>query len=671
LILSFLLQRTQTEAQQAPCMEHPVIRTFSIAALASFSFLSLTGTALADGKVDLQVLATTDLHMYLKDYDYYADKPDAAVGLVRVAPLIRAARAENPNTLLLDNGDLIQGTPMGDWVARERGVTKDKVHPAMAVMNLLGYDAAVLGNHEFNYGLDLLGATYAGAKFPVLAGNVFKVDGDKTLYPAYVIQERKLVDADGKSQTIKVGLLGLLTPQIMIWDKDKLEGRVTTRDIVDMAKIYVPEMKAKGADVVIVMSHAGMSYTPRQGGEENASNYLTEVPGVDAVITGHSHRVFPSKDYEGLPGADLKRGTVNGKPLVMAGSYGSHLGVIKLTLEKQGKEWKVVDGSGSTRPIQQRQDGKTTNTEPDAEVAALLAPAHEGTLAYVRSPVGRTTARIHSFFSFLGDSPGVELVAEAQRAYIARELAGTEYAKLPILSAVAPFKSGGRPGVHFYTDIPAGEIAIRNVADLYVYPNQLAAVKLTGAQVRDWLEASTRALSVINPKSTDPQPLVNTRVPAYNFDILDGVTYAIDLTQPERFDRDGKLINPDAHRIAKLTYQGKPVTDDQLFIVATNTYRANGGGTFPNLDGSSVVYQSPDTVQQAIVDYVRAKGVIDPTTDNTFSYVPLPAGVTITYDTNPQAQGLLAEQPQLSYVGPAEDGFARFKVDLSAKAGSK
>jgi 2',3'-cyclic-nucleotide 2'-phosphodiesterase/3'-nucleotidase len=665
------------EAQQAPGMEHPVIRTFSIAALASFSILSLTGTALADGKVDLQVLATTDLHMYLKDYDYYADKPDAAVGLVRVAPLIRAARAENPNTLLLDNGDLIQGTPMGDWVARQRGVTKDKVHPAMTAMNLLGYDAAVLGNHEFNYGLEFLGATYAGAKFPVLAGNVFKVDGDsdpsndKTLYPAYVIQERKLVDADGKSQTIKVGLLGLLTPQIVIWDKDKLEGRVTTRDIVDMAKIYVPEMKAKGADVVIVMSHAGMSYTPREGGEENASNYLTEVPGVDAVITGHSHRVFPSKDYEGLPGADLKRGTVNGKPLVMAGSYGSHLGVIKLTLEKQGTHWKVVDGSGSTRPIQQRQDGKTVSTEPDAEVTALLAPAHDGTLAYVRSPVGRTTARIHSFFSFLGDSPGVELVAKAQRAYIARELAGTDYAKLPILSAVAPFKSGGRPGVHFYTDIPVGEIAIRNVADLYLYPNQLAAVKLTGAQVRDWLEASTRALSVINPKSTDPQPLVNTRVPAYNFDILDGVTYSIDLTQPERFDRDGKLINPDAHRITKLTYQGKPVTDDQQFIVATNTYRANGGGTFPGLDGSSVVYQSPDTVQQAIVDYVRTKGVIDPTTDNTFSYEPLPASVTITYDTNPQAQGLLAEQPRLSYIGPAEDGFARFKFDLTAKGGTK
>jgi 2',3'-cyclic-nucleotide 2'-phosphodiesterase/3'-nucleotidase len=634
--------------------------------------------AWAQDRVSLQVLSTTDLHMNLKDYDYYEDRPDPAVGLNRVAPLIRAARAANPNTLLLDNGDTIQGTPMGDWVARERGITPDRPHPAVAAMNLLGYDAAVLGNHEFNYGLDILRQTYASARFPVLAGNVFVVDGDqdpandKTLYPAYTILEREVVDADGDRHRLRIGILGVLTPQIMVWDRDKLDGRVTTRDIVDTAASLVPAMRAAGADVVIALSHAGISPTLRQGGEEQASAYLTAVPGIDAVVTGHSHRVFPSAEFDGFPGADLTAGTINGVPLVMAGQFGSHLGVITLDLEKTPQGWRVAAGRSAVQAIQQRQDNRMVPmVEPDGELTALLEEAHRGTLAYVRRPVGRTTGPIHSFFAFIGDSPAVELVAEAQRAYIEKALVGTPHAGLPILSAAAPFKSGGRPGVGYYTDIPTGEIAIRNVADLYVYPNQLAAVRLNGAQVREWLEAASRALSVIDPTRAEAQPLVNRRVPSYNFDVIDGVTYAIDVTQPYRYGRDG-LENPDARRIVDMRFQGQPIRDDQDFIVVTNNYRANGGGAFPGLDGSTVIYQSPDTVQQAIVDYIRAKGVVEPSTDGTFRIAPVPAGatgpVTITYDTSPAALPLLGSQPGLTHIGPGEDGFSLFQVDLTGSA---
>lgn len=632
--------------------------------LAGALFLGTAGLSAAQEKVELQVLSTTDLHMYLEDYDYYADKTDAGVGLVRVAPLIRAARQANPNTILVDNGDLIQGTPMGEWVVRERGVKPDQAaHPAIAVMNLLGYDAAALGNHEFNYGLETLQSVYSTAKFPVLSGNVFKAGSEQMMFQPYAILDRQVVDAQGRKHPIKIGLLGLLPPQIMIWDKDKLEGRVTTRDMVDMAKIHVPEMKKKGADIIIIVAHTGLTFLNREGGEENAANYLTEIPGVDAVVTGHSHRLFPSKDYDGLPKADLKQGTVNGKPVVMAGYYGSHLGVITLSLESKGKGWTVLGGTGALKPIQDRQDGRTVATEPDPEIKALLSPSHEGTLAYVRRAVGRTTGRIHTYFSFLGDSAGVELVAKAQRDYVAKALAGTEHASLPILSAAAPFKSGGRPGVGFYTDIPAGEMSIRNVADLYLYPNQIAAVKLTGAQVRDWLEMSSRALAVINPKSTEPQALVNQKVPSYVFDIIDGVNYTIDVTQPERFGRDGKLVNENAHRIKDLTFQGKPIDDKQMFVVVTNNYRANGGGEFPGLDGKSVIYQSPDTVQSAIIDYVRSKGVIEPSTDGSFRLAPMPASVNLIYESSPIAQELLAEQPALSYQGPGKDGFAIFKID--------
>lgn len=630
-------------------------------------FLTMAAGAAAQEKVELQVLSTTDLHMYLEDYDYYGDHTDAGVGLVRVTPLIRAARQANPNTILVDNGDLIQGTPMGDWVVRERGVGKDKpMHPAMATMNLLKYDAAILGNHEFNYGLEVLHNIYGGAQFPVLSGNVFKVDGgknDQLMFKPYAILDRTVVDAKGAKHKIKVGILGLLPPQIMIWDKDKLEGRVTTRDMIDMAKVHVPEMKKQGADVIIAVAHSGLTFLNREGGEENAANYLTEIDGVDAVVSGHSHRVFPSKEYEGLPKSDLKQGTVNGKPVVMAGYYGSHLGVITFQLETAGKGWKLLGGKGEVRAIQERQDGRTVNAEPDPEVATLLEPSHEGTLAYVRRAVGKTTGRIHSYFSFLGDSAGVELVAEAQRAYVARALAGTDNGKLPILSAVAPFKSGGRPGAKFYTDIAAGEIAIRNVADLYLYPNQIAAVKLTGAQVKDWLEMASRALSVIDVKSNVQQPLVNVKVPSYVFDIIDGVTYTIDVTQPERFDRDGKLANDKAHRIKDVMFQGKPIDEKQEFIVVTNNYRANGGGSYPGLDGTTVIYQSPDTVQSAIIEYIRAKGVVEPSTDQSFRIAPLPAGVNLVYESSPLAQELLSEQPALTYEGPGENGFARFRID--------
>ncbi|ACI97701.1 bifunctional 2',3'-cyclic-nucleotide 2'-phosphodiesterase/3'-nucleotidase [Rhodospirillum centenum] len=630
--------------------------------------------ARAEDRIELQVLTTTDLHMALMDYDYYADRQDPSIGLVRVASLIRAARAANPNTLLLDNGDLIQGTPLGDWVVRERGIGPGRPHPAMVALNHLGYDAAVLGNHEFNFGLDVLKQTYAAAAFPVLAGNVFVVDGDddpandRPLYPGYTILERQLRDTAGAMHTVRIGVIGVLTPQIMVWDRDKLDGKVTTRDIVDTARRLVPEVRAAGADIVIALSHAGLSGAPRVGGEEQASAYLTEIPGIDAVVTGHSHGVFPGPDYAGLPGADLTKGTVNGVPLVMAGYSGNQLGVIELTLEQRDGRWTVADGRGSTRPLTERRDGRNVPAaEPDAGLAALLATDHQGTLAYVRRAVGRTSGPIHSYCAFVGDTPGLELISEAERFYMERALRGTPHAGLPILAAAAVFKSGGRFGPDFYADIPAGEIAIRNIADIYPYPNMLVAVKVTGAQVREWLEMSARVFNRIDPADAKPQMLLDRRVPGYNFDVIDGVTYAVDLTQPPRYDRDGKLAAPDAHRIRDLSFQGKPIDEAQEFIVVTNNYRANGGGSFPGLDGSTVVFQAPETAQEAILDYIRTQGVVEPRTDSTFRFQPVTAPVTVLYDSSPRTRQHLAECPTLTYHGPGENGFDLFRVDLSGK----
>ncbi|MDE1145296.1 MAG: bifunctional 2',3'-cyclic-nucleotide 2'-phosphodiesterase/3'-nucleotidase [Azospirillaceae bacterium] len=628
-----------------------------------------TAQEIKSDQIDVQILSTTDLHMNLMDYDYYADKPDPGIGLVRVASLIRKARAEKPNTLLVDAGDLIQGTPMGDYVARVQGLGPGKFHPAIAALNALGYDAAVMGNHEFNFGLDFAVATEKEAKYPVLAGNVNRVEDGQPLFPAGVILARDFVDGSGAKHTVKVGVVGVLTPQIIQWDKDKLEGKVTTSDIVEVAAKTAHDLKAQGADVVVVVMHSGLASSPHQKMAENVGVDVAAIPEVDAVVTGHSHRVFPGPDYANLADADIAHGLVHGKPVVMAGFYGDHLGIIDLILAPNGKGgWTVAGGHAETRAVMARVDGKATpQVGADADIAALVQPAHQGTLDYVRQPVGKSTGRIETYFAFVADQPALDIVSAAQRDYVAKALADGPYAKLPILSAAAPFKAGGKPGPDYFTDVAAGQISLRNVADLYLYPNIVTAVKVTGAQLRDWLEMSARVFNRIDPAKKEPQMLVDRAVPSFDFDVIDGVTWRIDLTQPARFGRDGKPAG-DSHRIVDLRYDGQPVADDQEFIIVTNNYRANGGGNFPGLDGKNVVYAGTDTIQEIIADYLRGVGTLMPKTNHSWGFAPIQAPVTVLYDTNAKAASLLTDYPNLSDAGPGEPGLELFRVDLSPTA---
>ena len=264
---------------------------------------------------------------------------------------------------------------------------------------------------------------------------------------------------------------------------------------------YVPELRSQGADIVVALCHSGLSAEPRQGLEENAAWYLTEVPGIDAVITGHQHKVFPGPDFVGLPAANSAKGTIHGVPVVMPGFWGSHLGVIDLTLTDEGGKWSVADSAVAVRPIYETKDKqRVALANSDPAIVAALSADHEATLAYVRQPVGETTAPINSYFALVQDDPSIQIVTNAQVWYVKRLLQGTEYESMPILSAGAPFKAGGRGGAEYYTDIPAGKIAIRNAADLYLYPNTVRAVVLTGAQVREWLEASAGAFNRIDPE---------------------------------------------------------------------------------------------------------------------------------------------------------------------------
>ncbi|MEM5477502.1 bifunctional 2',3'-cyclic-nucleotide 2'-phosphodiesterase/3'-nucleotidase [Pacificibacter sp. AS14] len=619
----------------------------------------------------LRIMETTDLHVHVFPYDYYADRPSDTVGLARTAAHINDIRSEAHNAILVDNGDLLQGNPMGDYIAYERGMQDGDMHPIITAMNTLGYDAATLGNHEFNYGLDFLLKSLHGADFPVVSANVVKKMGstarqDKTLVKPYVILDREIVDGSGQKHPIKIGLIGFVPPQIMTWDRRHLEGNVEVRDIVDTARAYIPEMKEKGADLIIALNHSGIGDAQHVEGMENASVPLAELDGIDAMVTGHSHLVFPSPTFDGLAAVDAKNGLVHGKPTVMGGFWGSHLGLIDLMIERSGNEWRVVTSSVETRPISARgEDRKITPlVTSDQDILSSVADVHDETLQYIRRAVGKTATPLHSYFALVADDPSVQIVSNAQLWYLKDMFEGTEHDGLPMLSAAAPFKAGGRAGPEYYTDVAPGNVAIKNVADLYLYPNTIRAVRITGAQLKGWLERSAGMFLQVKTGEAD-QPLLNPEFPSYNFDVIDGVTYKIDLSQPSRFAAKGELLNASATRIIDLAYEGTPVTDDMEFIVATNNYRAGGGGDFPGADGSTVIFEGPDTNRDIIVRYIVEQGTVDPKADNNWTFAPLP-DTSVIFETGPKASDHLTELTSIKVTpaGDGADGFSRFRIAL-------
>ncbi len=644
-----------------------------IAASSAIVMLHPFAARAATNQAHLRIMETTDIHVHVFPYDYYADKPNDTLGLARTASIIDQIRAEAGNSMLIDNGDFLQGNPLGDYIAYERGMKEGDRHPVIQAMNVLGYDVGTLGNHEFNYGLDFMMKVLAGSNFPHVCGNLTKgmlatdPKADELFFKPYVILDKQVRDGSGATSTVKVGFIGFVPPQIMTWDSKNLEGKAQTRDIVDAAKAWVPAMKEEGADIVIALSHSGIDGSGLSDRMENASLYLAAVDGIDAIFTGHQHLVFPGpKDFDGIAGADAKTGRLMGKPAVMAGFWGSHMGLIDLLLEKDGTGWKIVDSTSEARPIYHRDDNKkvVADVKDKPEVIAAVKAEHEATLAYVRRPVGKTAAPLYSYFALVADDPSVQIVSNAQTWYIKQMLKDGSYENYPVLSAAAPFKAGGRGGADYFTDVPVGDIAIKNVADLYLYPNTVQAVLITAEQVKNWLEMSAGMFNQIAPGAKDA-PLLNAGFPSYNYDVIDGVTYQIDLSQPVRFDKDGKLLNADAHRIVDLQFDGKPIDPAQKFVVVTNNYRAGGGGKFPEIAADKVIFVAPDTNRDVVVRYIMAQGTINPSADGNWSFKPLP-GTTAVFESGPKARHYAGDVKgaKIEDAGDGENGFAKFRLVL-------
>ncbi|MEP5625748.1 MAG: bifunctional 2',3'-cyclic-nucleotide 2'-phosphodiesterase/3'-nucleotidase, partial [Hyphomicrobiales bacterium] len=533
-------------------------------------------------------------------------------------------------------------------------------------------DAATLGNHEFNYGLDFMMKVLNGANFPVVCANLVKGSQlavsarDDTLFlKPYVIVEKQIMDGTGQSSPIKIGFIGFVPPQIMNWDRRHLEGSAQARDIVDAAKAFVPEMREQGCDLVIALSHSGIDAVDYTEGMENSSLHLAAIDGIDAIFTGHHHRVFPGPDYEGLPGIDIQKGTLFGKPAAMGGFWGSHLGVIDLLVERNGSGWRIANFTSEARPIFRKEGRKSIPlVESQQDVLDSVKEDHEATLAYVRRPVGKTSAPLHSYFALVADDPSVQIVSNAQIWYIKQMLKGTEWQDLPVLSAAAPFKAGGRGGPEYYTDVPIGDVAIKNVADLYLYPNTVRAVAISGSDVKDWLERSAGIFQKIEPGSSD-QALINQDFPSYNFDVIDGVTYEIDLSQPSKFDANGELINANANRIVNLRFDENPIDPNAKFVVATNNYRAGGGGNFPGIGDDVVIFVGPDTNRDVLVRYIVERGTINPKADANWAFKTMP-NTTVLFDTGPGGveHASTVNGVSIEPAGNGDQGFARYRIKL-------
>ena len=627
--------------------------------------------------VDLRVLETTDLHSNMMDFDYYKDKPTDKFGLVRTASLIQQARQQATNSVLVDNGDLIQGSPLADYMAA-KGLKPGDTHPVYKAMNTLDYAVGNLGNHEFNYGLDYLKNALAGAKFPYVNANVIDATTQKPLFTPYIIVDTPVKDRDGKTHTLRIGYIGFVPPQILSWDKVNLHGKVTVNDITETAKRYVPEMRKQGADLVVAIPHSGFSSEPYKAMAENSVYYLSQVPGIDAIMFGHAHAVFPSKDFANIPGADIDKGLLNGVPAVMPGQWGDHLGVVDLQLNNDSGSWQVAAAKAEARPIYDKENKKSLVAE-DADLVKILAQDHKATREFVSKPIGKSAGNMYSYLALVQDDPTVQIVNNAQKAYVERYIQGDpDLADLPVLSAAAPFKVGGRKNdPASFVEVEKGQLTFRNAADLYLYPNTLAVVKASGKEVKEWLECSAGQFNQIDLNSSKPQELINwDGFRTYNFDVIDGVSYQIDVSQPARYDGECVLINDKAERIKQLTFKGKPIDPQATFLVATNNYRAYGG-KFAGTGDNHIAFASPDENRSILAAYISAEtqkhGAVQPQADNNWRLAALPSAhpLDIRFETSPsdKAKSFIQEHAQypMKSVGADNNGFALYQLDLHAK----
>ncbi|MFD4375375.1 bifunctional metallophosphatase/5'-nucleotidase [Streptomyces sp. NPDC058486] len=575
-------------------------RTFleSSAALGAGAALTAGAAATAEAhgtrhrpakRYSFTVMGTTDLHGNVLNWDYFTDKEfdDKAhndVGLAKISTLVDQVRAAKGrrNTLLIDAGDTIQGTQLSYYYAKIDPITRKggPVHPMAQAMNAIGYDAAALGNHEFNYGIPVLRKFEEQCDFPLLGANALDAKTLRPAFPPYSFH--RLRTPHGRD--VKVAVLGLTNPGIAIWDKANVSGKMVFPGLEEQAAKWVPRLRSMGADVVVVSAHSGSSGTSSYGDQlphvENAAGLVAEqVPGIDAILVGHAHTEIP--EYR-ITNKETGKEVVLSEPL----KWGQRLTLFDFDLVWAKGRWTVEKVAARVL--------NSNTVEEDPEITGLLADEHQKVVAYVNTVIGTSTAAMTTADAPWKDEPIIDLINVVQAETVKAALAGGAYAALPVLSQASCFSRTAR--------IPAGQITIKDAAGLYPFENTLEARLLTGAQLKEYLEYSAKYY-VRTPAGApvDTAKLTNADgTPDYNYDAVSGLTYAIDIAQPV------------GQRITGLSFEGKPLDPAARFVLAVNNYRAGGGGAFPHVAGAPQLWADSDEIRNTIIQWVRAKGTVDP-----------------------------------------------------------
>jgi 2',3'-cyclic-nucleotide 2'-phosphodiesterase/3'-nucleotidase len=628
--------------------------------------------------VHLRLLATSDLHAMLMPFDYFTDSRDDRVGLVRVAGMVEAARAEAPNCLLLDNGDTFQGGALGDLATADVS-GEDDPHPMLTAMNAMDYDAATLGNHDFDFGVDVLSRVLLAARFPIVLANAQHPGNGEPFQPRHVILEREVEDIDGARHPLRIGVTGTVPPQVAQWNATTLKGQLVFEDAVTATAREAGLLKAAGADIVIVLAHSGLGdldcaqedgvASPNaEIGMENVARRIAALPDVDVVVAGHTHEVYPP---------DGVRDTATPEtPIVQPGFWGSHLGCIDLAMSRPRKDptqcWTILKANSEALPLHgpAGETGRSAlkallRTKPD--LRRSIGAKHRQARRVSARQIGESDVALHTFFSTIAPCRATQLMSDAQR-FAARELLRhrTDLRDLPLISAVSPMRTGSRAGPDQFTDIAAGPILLRHVSDLYCYPNTLSILRLRGRDIPRWLERAASVFHRIDPADPRQQPLINHDFAGYNFDRLDGLTYQIDVSMPAATDARGGRIPGTPGRIRNLCHaDGTPVDPDEDLLLVTNSYRASGGGDYAVCADAETLVCGNDLVRDTIVAFIKAsKAPIHPMPGPTFSLRGF-GRAQLIFETG---AGALRHESDiarlgLSPIGMSDEGFLRLAYE--------
>lgn len=573
-----------------------VSAAISAALVAALALVASPATA-DDDSVSLTILSTTDVHGRALNWDYFSDAPLPAgqeLGLARVSTLVNQVRATegDESVLLVDNGDYIQGTPLTYlYGMREPVNTTGETHPMAAALNVLGYDAQVVGNHEYNYGLDLLEAYKNQIDAPLLGANAIDVTTGESALDPWTIVNRTI---DGHN--ISIGVLGVVTPGVRVWDRQYVEGVLEFEDPVLTAQREVPRIKAAGADVVVVLAHSGLDpadqvWNPAQLPENVATSIAREVPNIDLVVVGHSHQDNPETIVTNVEGDHV----LLTQPLYWAQSVSR----ANFTLIPDGDDWTVDWSTGNAPSAEHLYTAGDVADDP--AVVSAVSAAHNRTVEYVNTQVATSVEELRTESSRYEDTPIMDFINHVQTTTVRDALVGTQYEGHYVVSAASPFSRTAA--------FPQGPVTIRDMAGLYVFDNTLRGVELTGAQLRDYLEFSAGYYAQLDEGATfDPETDTNAWDPAagrgrpdYTYDVIDGLEYIIDVSQDE------------GSRITRLRYpDGTPVADDDLFVLGVNNYRQSGGSEYPHVVNAPVVYDDLLEIRQLMIDFAESNGVIDP-----------------------------------------------------------